>query len=183
MARGFMFLLALNVAAAATAAEDAGSRGAAAKGKTPAAASDLDLNGTWRGFVVAGKGENPNSGTVHLELTIQGNRIVAQRLDGQRGPLGQGTYTITTARYYQLDATESHVRGKPRVYLGICAFGPDLMRWCVATPGNGRPATFETKGQQFLLILRRQKADAAAAPAGKRVRAKSPAPPGEGPGE
>jgi hypothetical protein len=175
MARGFMFLLALNVAAATMAAE-------AAKGKT-AAASDLDLNGVWRGFVVAGKGENPNSGTVHLELTIQGNRIVAQRLDGQGGPLGQGTYTITTARYYQLDAVENHVHGKPRGYLGICAFGPDLMRWCVATPGNARPATFETKGQQFLLILRRQKADPAAAPAGKRVRGKSLSPAGGSPGE
>jgi hypothetical protein len=170
MKRSFLLLLALNVAAVAMAADGGVSRSAGAKGQTPAAAADLNLDGVWRGFVVAGKGEHPNSGTVHLELTIRGKRIVAQRLDGQGGPLGQGTYTMTTARYYQMDATESRSRGKPRSYLGICAFGPDLMRWCVAPSGNGRPTTFETKGQQFLLILKRQKAEkadaATAAPAG-----------------
>jgi hypothetical protein len=55
-----------------------------------------------------------------------------------------------------MDATETRKRAKPKSYQGICAFGPDLMKWCVATPGNPRPATFETKGQQFLLILKRQ---------------------------
>jgi hypothetical protein len=122
-----------------------------------ASASDLDLNGVWRGYVVDGKGEQPDRGSVHLELTVKGNHISARRLDGSAGPLGEGTYKITVGRYYLIDAVETRSGGKPRTYLGICAFGPDLMRWSVSTPGNKRPTTFETKGQQFLLILKRQR--------------------------
>ena len=33
---------------------------------------------------------------------------------------------------------------------------PEAIKWCVATPGNKRPADFETRDQQFLLILKRQ---------------------------
>lgn len=117
----------------------------------------LDLNGVWRGWVVEGKGENPNRGATHLELTINGNQIVGKKLDGEGSPLGQGTYTIKTENLYLMDATETGKRGKPKVYLGIVRFGPDLMRWCVSTPGNKRPAEFETKGNQFLMILKRQK--------------------------
>lgn len=118
--------------------------------------NDLDLNGVWRGFVVDGKGERPDRGPVHLELTVKGNQITAQRLNAPGGSLGQGSYTIATGRYYMMDATEAKGRGRPKVYEGIVQFGPDLMRWCVATPGNKRPTNFETKGQQFLLVLKRQ---------------------------
>jgi hypothetical protein len=154
-----LFLLAAITAAGAApaaAAEKSGERGAGAK-----AAADLDLNGVWRGYVVEGKGEQPNRGNVHLELTIKGNHITAQRLDGDAGSLGQGMYRITVGRFYLMDATELRGRAKGRTYQGICRFGPDLMKWCVATPGNRRPTDFETKGQQFLLILERQKAPAA----------------------
>ena len=138
--------------------------------KPPAAAPatvDLNLDGLWRGFVVEGRGEQPDRRAVHLELTVQGNRMTARRLDGQAGSLGQGTYTITRDRIYLIDATETRPRGKGHTYQGICTFGPDLMKWCVTTPGNKRPTTYETKGPQFLLILKRQR-QASPGPAGKQ---------------
>ena len=112
--------------------------------------------------MVYGKGEQPNRGTVHLELAIQGNRIRAQRLEPQRSSLGQGVYKIASGRPQQMDATEQGTRSKPKTYLGICSFASDTIKWCVATPNNPRPTTFETKGQQFLLILKRQKPQDAA---------------------
>ncbi|MGA2066432.1 MAG: hypothetical protein ABSG86_15765 [Thermoguttaceae bacterium] len=123
-------------------------------GKT---SSGPNLDGVWRGFVVYGKGQEPNRGTVHLELTIRGNHIRAERLEPQQGSLGQGVYKFTSGRPHVLDATQQGTRGKPKTYLGICAFAPDTIKWCVATPGNPRPTGFETRGQQFLLILKRQK--------------------------
>jgi hypothetical protein len=153
MKHSAVFLLAWTFAIMAGAAEKSGRQGAGAK-----SAPEVDLNGVWRGFVVEGKGDQPDQGPVHLELTIKGNRITAQRLDGGGSPLGQGTYRITTGRVNTIDAMESRGRGKPRLYLGICQIDPDLIRWCVATPGNKRPADFQTRGQQqFLLILKRQK--------------------------
>jgi hypothetical protein len=152
MRRYFLLLCAMTFAVAAVGAEKTDNRGAGAK-----TAPDLNLNGVWKGFVVAGKGEQPDRGSVHLELTIKGNSISAKRLDGDGGSLGEGTYKITVGRSYLIDATEVRSRGKPRTYQGICKFGPDLMQWCTATPGNPRPTNFETKGQQFLLILKRQK--------------------------
>ena len=141
MRRCFLLLCAMTFAVVAVGAERNDNQGAGAK-----TAPDLDLNGVWRGFVVKGKGEQPDRGSVHLQLTIKDNRISAKRLDGEGGPLGNGTYTITVGRFYLIDATETRSRGKSRSYQGICKFGPDLMKWCTATPGNPRPTDFETKG-------------------------------------
>jgi uncharacterized protein (TIGR03067 family) len=123
-------------------------------GEKPSA--DMDLSGLWRGFVVEGKGEQIDRGSVKLELTIKDHQITAQRLDGEAGPLGEGTYKIKPGRLTQMDATQSSGQGRRRVYLGIFKLESDQIFWCVATPGNKRPARFETKGQQFLLILKRQ---------------------------
>jgi len=157
-ARSTLFLVWLLLLPAAVACAGEKSGQGASSDRTSAAGS---LDGVWRGFVVYGKGEQPNRGTVHLELTIQGNRIRAQRLEPQRSSLGQGVYKIAAGRPQVLDATEQGTRGKPKTYLGICSFTADAIKWCVATPGNPRPASFETKGQQFLLILKRQKAQTA----------------------
>ena len=135
----------------AVADEKTGSRDAAQK-----TSPDTNLDGVWRGFVVEGRGERPDRGSVHLELTIKGNRISAERLDGERGPLGQGTYRIKTGKVMMMDGVESRARGRSRTYQGICEIDADAIQWCVATPGNRRPQTFETKGQQFLLILKRK---------------------------
>ena len=79
-----------------------------------------------------GKGEQPDRGSVHLELTIKGSRISAKRLDGEGGSLGNGTYTITVGRFYLIDATEARGHGKAHTNQGICTFGPDLMKWASA---------------------------------------------------
>jgi uncharacterized protein (TIGR03067 family) len=131
--------------------EQSGQRSGAGK-KSPS----VNLDGVWRGFVVEGKGEQADRGSVHLELTIKGNRIRAQRLDGEGGSLGQGAYRIKPGKPTVMDGIASRSQGKGRTYLGICEIDTDTIQWCVATPGNKRPKEFETKGQQFLLILKRQ---------------------------
>jgi uncharacterized protein (TIGR03067 family) len=128
----------------------------------PAGADDAPaevpkLDGVWRGFTVLGKGENPDRGPVHLELTIKGDHIDAKRLDGQSLPMTEGTYTIVPGKPMQMDGTETNARGRKRVYLGICELTGDTLKWCVATPRNERPTDFETKRPQFLVILKRQK--------------------------
>ena len=150
--RWWAWIVFSGIAALAVGAETAADRGGA--GKKPA---DPDLNGVWKGFVVNGKGEDANRGPTHLELTIKDKHITAQRLDGEGGSLGQGNYKITPKQVQLMDATEIRKRGSPSTYLGICQVEPDVLKWCVATPGNKRPTDFETKGQQFLLILKRQK--------------------------
>jgi hypothetical protein len=121
-------------------------------------ASAPKLDGLWRGFVVEGKGENPNRGQTALELLIQDNRIAARRLDGQGGSLGEGFYKLTpVGRMTAMDAMEARRTGQPKLYLGICELTEDTIKWCVATPRVRRPMTFETRGQQFLLILKKQK--------------------------
>ena len=118
------------------------------------------LDGVWRGFTVEGKGENPDRGPVHLELTIKGNHIDAKRLDGQRLPMSEGTYKITPGKPMEMDGTETNPRGRTRTFLGICEVTGDMLKWCVATPKNKRPTEFETKRPQFLVILRRHKPSA-----------------------
>jgi len=116
----------------------------------------VNLDGLWRGFVVNGRGENPNAGQTHLELLIRGNQIMARRLDGGGGPLGQGIYKMTPGKVIQMDAMGAvGGAGRPKTYLGICEVGNDTLKWCVSNPGGRRPAQYETKGQQFLLMLRR----------------------------
>jgi hypothetical protein len=44
------------------------------------------LAGVWRGWVVDGRGENPNSGQMEIELTIEGNRITGRELGTRRAP-------------------------------------------------------------------------------------------------
>ena len=151
LSRWWAGLVLAGIAALAIGAEKAAEQGAGAKN-----ASRPDLNGVWQGFVVEGKGEQPDQGPTHLELTIKGNHIGAKRLDGEGGSLGEGNYKLVPGRLMLMNATEAGNRGKRRTYLGICTVEPDLLKWCVATPGNKRPTDFQTRGQQVLLILKRQ---------------------------
>ncbi len=120
-----------------------------------------NLDGVWTGFTVEGKGEKPDRGPVHLKLTIKGDHVDAERLDGQKLPMPEGTYKITPGKPMQMDGTEANARGRERprvrVYLGIAELSGDTLRWCVATPNNPRPTEFETKRPSFLVILKRQK--------------------------
>jgi len=151
MPRFMLVLCAIGFTAVAVGAQKSDDRSSGAK-------TAPDLSGVWRGFVVEGKGEQADRGSVQLELTIKGNHITAQRLDGEVGPLGEGTYRIKPGKSTLMDATEIRKTGKRRTFLGVCKTEPDLLQWCVATPGNRRPTHFETiDQQQFLLILKRQK--------------------------
>ncbi len=133
--------------------------GAEEPGKQDEAVPNLD--GVWTGFTVEGKGENPNRGPVHLKLTIKGDHVDAERLDGEKLLIPEGTYKITPGKPMQMDGTEANPRGRARprvgVYLGIAELSGDTLKWCVATPSNPRPTEFATKRPSFLVILKRQK--------------------------
>ncbi len=116
------------------------------------------LEGTWRGWVVEGKGETSDRGLVQLELVIKGDRIVAKQLNGKEGSLGEGTYRLSVlGKQKAIDATRTSAPAKGRTHQGIYALEGDTLRWCVANPNGDRPTEFVTRRGQFLLILKRQK--------------------------
>lgn len=115
------------------------------------------LDGVWTGFTVEGKGENPDRGPVHLKLTIKGDHVDAERLDGQQLPMKEGTVKLVPGTPMQMDGSETNPRGRVRTYLGIAELSGDTLKWCVSTPNNPRPTEFETKRPSFLVILKRQK--------------------------
>src|SRR5215217_2248543 len=65
------------------------------------------LDGVWEGWVVEGKGENPNRGQIHLQLTIQDNKATGKKIGGG-GPggddMGAGQFTIVDGEIKQMDA-------------------------------------------------------------------------------
>ncbi len=113
------------------------------------------LDGVWTGFTVLGKGEEPDRGPVHLKLTIKGERVAAERLDGQELPMKEGTVKLTPGKPMQMDGTTVSARGRAQRFLGIAELNGDTLRWCVSTPNNPRPTEFETKSPSFLVILKR----------------------------
>ncbi|HPD14404.1 MAG TPA: TIGR03067 domain-containing protein [Planctomycetota bacterium] len=115
------------------------------------------LDGVWTGFTVEGKGETPDRGPVHLKLTIKGDHVDAERLDGQKLPMDEGTVKLTPGKPMQMDGTSVNQRGRAQTFLGIAELTGDTLKWCVSTPNNPRPTEFETKRPSFLVILKRQK--------------------------
>jgi uncharacterized protein (TIGR03067 family) len=114
------------------------------------------LAGVWKGYVVNGRGEQPNQGPVKLEITVKGETILAVQ-DGSKD-LGEGTYTLKfTKDGKHIDAVRSKNPGKGQTFLGIYSLEGDTLKWCVSTPKKDRPADFITKTGQFLLILKRDK--------------------------
>jgi uncharacterized protein (TIGR03067 family) len=117
-----------------------------------------ELLGTWRGYVVEGKGEQPDRGPVHLELTITRHRITAiQFQGGQEVDLGEGTFDVQhEASPCVLDAQKKLANPNRReVWLGIYELRGDTLKWCVGR--RTRPESFETREGAFLMILRRTK--------------------------
>lgn len=124
-----------------------------------ALAADLKtLQGTWKGWVVEGKGEQSDRGPVQLEITVDKDTITARRLGGSKiDPLGEGTFRLVLAdKQKTIDATRTSAPAKGRTHPGIYALDGDTFRWCVANSGNERPAELITRRGQFLLILKRQ---------------------------
>lgn len=117
-----------------------------------------ELAAVWRGWLVDGQGENPNSGQMELELTITANRITARELGTRRAPqgLGSGTFVINgDGRNGLLDATQEEGANRGRAYQGIYEIEGNVLRWCVSGRPGERPQTMETGRGNYLMILRR----------------------------
>ena len=114
------------------------------------------LAGTWQGFVVNGKGENPNAGPVKLEVTITGDKMTAKDLQAGNKSMGEGSYKLDIAKK-TIDPTGTAGPEKGKSYQGIYSLEGDTLKWCVGNPGDARPTQFVTKSGQYLLILKRQK--------------------------
>jgi uncharacterized protein (TIGR03067 family) len=133
---------------------------------TPATASDrretgeANLEGVWRGWVVRGRGEDPNSGEMEIELTIRGNRIDGRELGTNRAPaggLGSGVFTLTgNGRSGTMDAEQTSGPETGRRYQGIYEIDGETLRWCVTARNRQRPSVMATERGNFLMILRRQ---------------------------
>jgi uncharacterized protein (TIGR03067 family) len=119
------------------------------------------LAGVWRGWVVRGRGENPNEGEMEVELTVEGNRITGKELGTTRAPggLGGGTFTMTgTGNTGNLDADGNSGPQDGRQFMGIYELQGETLRWCVSNRGRQRPTTMATDRGNYLLILRKQSA-------------------------
>lgn len=115
--------------------------------------------GTWRGWAVEGQGGEQDAKPVHLELRIEGRRIVAMQLleNKQSKSLGEGVFQLAVAGKYQtIDATRTSRPGKGQTYLGIYELTGDTWRWCTGNPSKERPTEFVTRRGQFLVILKKQ---------------------------
>ena len=116
------------------------------------------LAGVWKGFCVEGKGETPDRGPVKVELTVTAEVMKGIQIKGdERIDHGEGSYVLDLAADPRvLDATKANERGRKETWLGIYSLEGDTLKWCVGR--KARPTTFETVKGQFLLILKRDKA-------------------------
>lgn len=122
-------------------------------------AENSRLSGIWRGWVVRGRGENPNEGEMEVELTVEGNRITGRELGTQRasGGLGGGTFTMTgNGNSGNLDADGTEGPQDGRSFMGIYELQGDTLRWCVSNRGRQRPTAMATDRGNYLMILRKQ---------------------------
>lgn len=117
------------------------------------------LGGIWRGWVVRGRGENPNEREMEVELTIEGDRITGRELGTQRAPggLGAGTFVMTgNGNSGNLDADGTAGPQDGRHFLGIYELQGDTLRWCVSNRGRQRPTVMASDRGNYLMILQRQ---------------------------
>ncbi len=131
-------------------------------GRAEAAGDGSRLAGVWRGWVVEGRGETPNSGQMEIELTVEGNKITGREVGTtRRAPegIGGGTFVMTgNGASGNLDAEGTSGPQDGRQFLGIYELQGDTLRWCVANRGRQRPQAMATDRGNYLLILRKQPA-------------------------
>lgn len=124
-------------------------------------ASDLKaLQGTWRGWVVEGKGTRPDAGVINIEMVIKGDTIVARRLGGKAvgdgDALGEGTFTLKVdGKLKTMDAVRTSTPMKGAKYFGIYDVEGNTLKWCVRMRKEDRPTEFVTQKGQFLMILKK----------------------------
>lgn len=131
------------------------------------------LTGVWRGWIVDGRGDNPNSGMMQMELRIEGNRMSAREIAGGGGRgrpgggggrgggddgFGDGTFVVSAqGNSGNLDATGTSAgRHEGVEYLGIFEIKGDTLRWCVGNRGRARPQEYGTGRGNYLMVLQRQ---------------------------
>jgi uncharacterized protein (TIGR03067 family) len=121
-------------------------------------AKDADkLLGTWHGYVVTGRGEDPNNGPLKLELVITSDKIAAKDLRSDES-LGEGPYKLAADKTpKELDATGKVKERRSTTYLGIYSLDGDTLKWCVENGGKDRPTELATRRSKYLMILQRQK--------------------------
>jgi uncharacterized protein (TIGR03067 family) len=126
---------------------------------TPSGPLQSRLAGTWRGWVVDGRGENPDGGHMQMELRVEGNRMFGREIGTQRAPqgLGDGEFTIAgSGDSGTLDAVATTGQHAGREYLGIFRLEGDTLHWCVNNRNGARPTEHETGRGNYYMILRRQ---------------------------
>lgn len=127
----------------------------------PSANSREPLTGVWRGWVVDGRGQNPDAGHMEMELTVIGNRMTARELGANRRAqegLGAGTFVVSAqGNSGNLDANQTAGQHAGREYRGIFELEGDTLKWCVGGRGTTRPSEFETGRGNYLMILHKQK--------------------------
>lgn len=122
--------------------------------------SQGSLAGVWRGWVVDGRGENPDTGHMEMELTVNGNHMSARELGANqraREGLGEGTFIASVqGTTGNLDATQTVGQHAGREYRGIFEVNGDTLKWCVGGRGTTRPSEFATSRGNYYMILHRQ---------------------------
>ncbi len=115
------------------------------------------LVGVWKGYAVEGKGENPNRGPLHLQITITATAIKAVNLGDGNKDMGEGSFSLDFAGPLKgLDAMGIVLpRKKTQNYRGIYDIEGDTLRWCVDNTNKGRPEQFRTGGGNYLMVLKR----------------------------
>lgn len=113
--------------------------------------------GLWRGRIVDGRGQNPNSGSP-IELLIGGNRIAGHE-PGKAGAspnLGIGTFVMTgNSKNGFLDAQYAEGPQAGVVCLGIFRVDGDTLHWCASNRDGYRPTEFNTASGCWYMILKR----------------------------
>jgi uncharacterized protein (TIGR03067 family) len=119
--------------------------------------------GLWRGYIVNGRGQNPNSGSP-IELLISGNRIAGHEAGkpGAAPNLGVGTFAMSgNSKAGFLDA--QYVEGPQSgvVCLGIFRMEGDTLHWCASNRDGYRPTEFNTANGCWYMIVKRVEQPAA----------------------
>ncbi|HEY5314027.1 MAG TPA: EF-hand domain-containing protein [Pirellulales bacterium] len=127
------------------------------------------LNGLWRGWIVEGRGENPNAGMLHMELAITGNRIAGREVKPLEGDaplavrganatpdLGIGTFVTTrNGRGGFFDAMYLSGPHSGQTCLGLYRLEGDVLYWCATNRSGQRPDIFSSGNGCYLMILHR----------------------------
>ena len=97
---------------------------------------------------------------------MQGDRVhIAKgkiKVEEHGGDVQEGTYKVdTTKKPHHIDVTPNHGKDKGKVFKGILIFEENLLKICLARPGDDRPteASSEEGSGHLLLVLEPAKSE------------------------